>query len=150
MNSAEGVAETIKMESMMAACVRMKSTQTRYWDNYGDFILERDENLNATVFSTAIVLHSRLLDALRQGLMDEYPEKRYLKSAEERLLDREVEEEVVNVLRNRAETAIEELDKKEAIKAVAGAVKNIVRQSKKKKKKKKKKKTTRKKKASGR
>jgi hypothetical protein len=38
--------------------------------------------------------------------MDDYPEKQYLKGAQERMLDREIEEEVAKQLRERADKAI--------------------------------------------
>jgi hypothetical protein len=113
MNSAEGVAEMIKTESIMAACTIVKSTGKRYWDDYAEYVRERDLNTKSTVYSKVVELQSNLLDEARTGLMEDYPEHQYLKSVEDRVLDRELEEQVAKELQSRAKTAIE-ADKKKA------------------------------------
>jgi len=115
MNSAEGVAEMIKTESIMAACTVYKSTKQRYWKDYTEYVRERDFNEISTVYAHAVNIQAQILDDVRIGLMDDYPEREYLKSVEERIIDREVEEEVVKELRSRADVAIAK-DKKKTTK----------------------------------
>ena len=103
MNSAEGVAETIKLEAVMAACTVVKATNKRYWENYGDFVQERDFNTKSTVHPSVVTLQSTILDELRQCVVDDYPEKQYLKDISDRMMDREVEEAVISKLKERAE-----------------------------------------------
>jgi hypothetical protein len=113
MNSAEGLAETIKMESVMAACTVVKATRKRYWENYSDFVKERDFNTKSTVHPSVVTLQSKILDELRIGIVEDYPEKQYLKDVKERMLDREVEEVVVAKLKQRASKALDKLEKAE-------------------------------------
>lgn len=112
MNSAEGIAEMIKTESIMAACTHVKSTNKRYWNNYADYVLERDLNTKSTVYSKVIGLQANILDEVRLGLMADYPENQHLKTVEDRMLDREVQEEVVKELKTRANKAIKKERKK--------------------------------------
>lgn len=111
MNSAEGVAEMIKTEAIMAACTILKSTGKRYWNDYKEYVQERDMNTKSTVYSKVVELQTDILDTARQGLMEDYPEYQYLKSVEDRMFDRELQEEVSKELKLRAENAIE-ADKK--------------------------------------
>jgi len=106
MNSAEGVAEMIKTEAIMAACTTLKATGKRYWNDYGEYVRERDLNERSNVYSHVVELQTKLLDSVREDLTNDYPEKQYLKDAQERMLDREIEEEVVKQLRDRANKAI--------------------------------------------
>ena len=107
MNSAEGVAELVKTEAIMAACTLVKSTGKRYWESYKDYVTERDFNDNSTVYSHVVEVQSRILDEARDGLLDEYPEREYLKSAEDRMMDRELQEEVQKTIQNRAKKAVD-------------------------------------------
>ena len=111
MNSAEGVSEMIKTEVIMAACTIVKSTGKRYWENYAEYVRERDLNMKSTVYSKVVELQSHILDEARLGLMQDYPEQKYLKSLEDRMIDREIEESVVKEIRTRAEKAINKTDK---------------------------------------
>lgn len=106
MNSAEGVAEMVKTEAVMAACTFLKSTGKRYWADYAEYVRERDLNIKSSVYSTVVQLQAELLDEARRGLLDEYPEASYLKSPQQAMLDREIEEEVRNTLHKRAEEAL--------------------------------------------
>lgn len=119
MNSAEGVAEMVKTEAIMAACTTIKATGDRYWTDYSEYVRERDLNTRSTVYSHLIELQSKLLDSIRQDLTDDYPEKQYLKEAQERMLDREIEEEVANQLRERADKAIAKDKEKKTTRKVA-------------------------------
>ncbi len=101
MNSAEGVAEMIKTESIMAACTRIKATGQRYWKDYTEYVQERDENKVSTVYATVVSVQSKLLDSVRDDLMGDFPEKRYLEHVQEQMLDREIQEEVAKELRSR-------------------------------------------------
>lgn len=108
MHSAEGVAEMIKAEAVMAACTVSKQTRKRYWETYRQFVEERDFNENATVYVTAVTVQSRLLDEARLSMINGYPEKEYLKDVQDRMLEREVEEEVIAELKRRAQAATSE------------------------------------------
>lgn len=123
MNSTEGVAEMIKTESIMAACTMLKSTGKRYWADYKEYVCERDLNDKSNVYSHIVGLQTEILDGARRGLMEDYPEHKYLKSVEERMIDREVEEKVLETLKGRADAAIEadaaEEKKKSAVKKKA-------------------------------
>ena len=106
MNSAEGVAEMVKTEAIMSACTILKSTNQRYWKDYTEYVRERDLNIKSTVYARVIDIQTKILDDARINLMQDYPEHKYLKSAEDRMMDREVQEEVARKLRERAEKAI--------------------------------------------
>jgi len=113
MNSAEGVAEMIKTETVMSACTVVKATGKRYWADYAEYVRERDLNVKSTVYATVVQVQATLLDEARRSLLSEYPEATYLKTPQEAMLDREIEEEVLNTLHGRAEAAIEaDQDKK--------------------------------------
>lgn len=113
MNSAEGVAEMVKTETVMAACTLLKATSQRYWKDYGEYVRERDLNSKSSVYASVIDVQAKILDDARKGLMSDYPEYRYLKSVEERVLDREIEEEVVREVRTRAQRAIDANERKD-------------------------------------
>lgn len=108
MNSAEGVAEMIKTDAIMAACTRVKSTGERYWSDYTEYVRERDLNTKSSVYVSVVNLQTQLLDEARKGLLSGYPESRYLKSPDQAVLDREIEEEVSKRLQERANKAIED------------------------------------------
>lgn len=107
MNSAEGVSEMVKTESIMAACTLVKSTGKRYWETYADYVRERDFNTHSTVYSRVIEVQAALLDEARETLTNDYPENKYLKSTEDRIIDREIQEQVVKELKTRAEKALD-------------------------------------------
>jgi len=123
MNSAEGVAEMVKTESIMAACTVIKSINKRYWDNYSEYVRERDLNSKSTVYAKVITLQSQILDEARQSLINEYPENKYVKTLEDRMLDREVEEKVLVEVKTRAEAAIKKENEKTKRKVVKRAKK---------------------------
>lgn len=106
MNSAEGVAETIKTESIMAACTILKSTGKRYWESYSEYVRERDLNTKSNVYAKVVELQSKILDQARVGLIEDYPEHKYFKSLEDRMIDREIEENVIKEIRSRSDKAI--------------------------------------------
>jgi hypothetical protein len=116
MNSAEGVAEMIKTEAVMAACTISKSTGKRYWSDYAEYVRERDLNTKSTVYAKVVQLQSDLLDEARRGLLSDYPEATYLKTPQEAMMDREIEEKVVETLNERAEKAIAQDKKKKVTK----------------------------------
>lgn len=106
MNSAEGVSEMVKTEAIMAACTLLKSTGKRYWTDYAEYVSERDLNPKSTVYAHVIEKQAKILDDARKGLMSDYPENQYLKTPEDAMLDRELQEEVAKELHGRAEKAI--------------------------------------------
>lgn len=106
MNSAEGVAELIKVDSIMGACVRVKSTGLRYWKDYSEYVRERDLNSVSTVYAKTTTVQIALLDEMRKSLFEDYAENKYLRSAEDRVIDREIEEQVTKTLHERATKAL--------------------------------------------
>lgn len=110
MNSAEGIAELIKAEAIMAACTLLKSTGQRYWPNYTEFVKERDESTTSTVYVNAVGVQNELLLALRDTIEEGYSENRYLKDAKQAMLDRDIEERVAQELEMRKKKALEEAD----------------------------------------
>lgn len=110
MNSAEGVSEAIKAEAIMSACVMFKNSKTRYWPSYSEFVEERDQNEQSSVYEGAIDVQTKLIDFARVAIQGEYPERRYLKDVTERMLDREVEDEVTAELHRRAKKALDKID----------------------------------------
>lgn len=107
MNSAEGVAELIKVDAIMSACVVVKATSTRYWKDYSEYVRERDLNAKSGVYLKAAEVQMSILDEVRKGLFEDYAEAKYLRSVQDRVIDREVEEQVVKTLHERASKALE-------------------------------------------
>lgn len=107
-NSAEGYAELIKAESVMAFSVRIKATNDRYWKSYKDFVLERDENLKSTVYKKVVDVQNLLLNQLSADLESQYPENDFLKDAKTRMFERDLEESVEIEVEKRAAKALEE------------------------------------------
>lgn len=110
MNSAEGIAELIKSEAVMAACVMLKSTNQRYWSNYAEFVKERDESTLSTVYVQAVGIQNELLLQARDMIEDTHAENRYLKDAKQAMLERDVQERVERELEERKRKALEEAD----------------------------------------
>lgn len=77
MNSAENIADAIRVESLMAACVIIKASRQRYWKNYSDYVTERDYNEESEVYSKAVEVQSKLMDSVRDEIVNSYPEMRY-------------------------------------------------------------------------
>jgi hypothetical protein len=114
MNSAEGFAELIKAEAIMAACVTIKASGQRYWTSYADFVRERDENSTATVYIKAVEVQNTLLLELRDSIESSHAENKYLKDAKQRAFERDVDEQIALELESRKKKALEEADKKDA------------------------------------
>jgi hypothetical protein len=117
MNSAEGVAEAIKAEAIMAACTKIKATGERYWKSYSEFVSERDGNSKSRVYEKVVELQGKLLDEVREDLLNQYPERQYMQNVKDTLLDKDIEDEVSKELRRRAEKVIKNQDEKEKKKA---------------------------------
>jgi len=113
MNSAEGIAELIKAEAVMAACTVLKSTSQRYWPNYAEFVKERDESSVSTVYVEAVQIQNELLLEARDTIEATHAENRYLKDAKQAMLDRDVEERITQELEARKRKALEEVDGKQ-------------------------------------
>ena len=110
MNSAEGIAELIKAEAVMAACTVLKSTGQRYWPNYVEFVKERDESTLSTVYIQAVEVQNNLLLEVRDSIEEGYSENRYLKDAKQAMMDRDIEERVAQELELRKQKALQEAD----------------------------------------
>jgi len=78
-NSCEGYAELVKLEAMMAACTYKKQSKQRYWENYREYVLERDENPHSTVPILVQELQAAIHEEDHQKLIADYPEQKWLK-----------------------------------------------------------------------
>ena len=112
MNSTEGVSEAIKAEVIMAACVIWKATGKRYWKDYAEFVEERDQNKKSSVYEEAIKVQTELIDFAREAIQGEYAERRYLKDVADRMIDRDIEDEVTKELHRRAKKALNKIEPK--------------------------------------
>lgn len=110
MNSAEGMAELVKAEAIMAACVQIKATGKKYWKNYTEFVTERDENDKSTVFAKAVEVQNEILLDIRNKIEEDQPENKYLKDIKSRMMDREIQEKVEEELNKRAAEALKKAD----------------------------------------
>jgi len=110
MNSAEGIAELVKAEAIMAACTMIKATGQRYWATYTDFVRERDESTQSTVYIKAVEVQNGLLLEMRDTIEESHAENRYLKDAKQAMFDRDIEERVEAELASRKQKALEQAD----------------------------------------
>jgi hypothetical protein len=110
MNSAEGIAELVKAEAIMAACIQLKATGQRYWPTYTDFVRERDESTQSTVYVKAVEVQNQILLEMRNTIEESHPENRYLKDAKQAMFDRDIEERVEAELAARKQRALENAD----------------------------------------
>lgn len=79
MNSCEGYAETVKQESLMAACTVVKASNQRYWKNYREYVIERDGNEKATVAGKAREVQMLLLTEASMENIRALPEQKWVK-----------------------------------------------------------------------
>jgi hypothetical protein len=87
-NSAEGYGEVVKSESILAATTVIKATGERYWKTYADYVEERDaENGRSTVPAQLMEKHNELITEARDNILEDFPERRWLKDAKDRILD---------------------------------------------------------------
>lgn len=107
MNSAEGVAELVKTEAIMSACTVRKATGERYWKDYKEYVTERDHNTKSTVYENVVRVQTDILNEVRESMNEGFAEHKYLKSVEERVFDREIEDEVTRLLQDRLAKAKE-------------------------------------------
>jgi len=87
-NSAEGYAEVVKSESIMAATTVVKATGQRYWKDYKEYVEEREaENDRSTVVVNLMEKHNQLVTDARDNILEDFPERRWLKDAKDRILE---------------------------------------------------------------
>ena len=87
-NSCEGYADVIKQEPEMAACVRIKANGQRYWADYKQYVLERDENTKSTVPQKAMEIQAEIMESRRQEIVNAYPEAKWLETIKNALFAR--------------------------------------------------------------
>ncbi len=80
MQSCEGYAELVRLESLMASCILVKANKQRYWKNYKDYVIERDGNVRSTVPTQALLVNNVYLEERRDQTVSEFPEQKWLKS----------------------------------------------------------------------
>lgn len=117
-NSVEGVAELVKAETIMASCVTVKSTGRRYWKDYKEFVIERDENKVSTVYLQATQIQSKIMSETTKELMSAYPETKYLKNTKEYILDNQLQQEVIEQVKERVYKAAEKQQKPKKTKKI--------------------------------
>jgi len=88
MQSCEGYAELTKLESLMASCVIIKATKQRYWKNYKDYVIERDQNATSNVPEKAMEFNNSLLEKMRDDTINEYPEQKWLKTQHAEMVEK--------------------------------------------------------------
>lgn len=87
-NSAEGYAEVVKGESIMAATTVIHATQQRYWPTYTEYVEEREAiNGRSSVVTILLEKHNDLITEARDNILDDFPERRWLKDAKGRILE---------------------------------------------------------------
>jgi hypothetical protein len=87
-NSAEGYAEVVKGESIMAATTVIKATQERYWPTYAEYVEEREAvNGRSNVVTILLEKHNDLITEARDNILEDFPERRWLKDAKDRILE---------------------------------------------------------------
>lgn len=77
-NSCEGVAEVIKNEALIASCVHIKG-QSKYWNSYKDYVIERDSNEKSTVASEMYECFAKYSENDRIAYINNLPEYKYIK-----------------------------------------------------------------------
>ncbi len=89
-HSCEGYADTVKQESLMAACVVVKANGVRYWKNYKEYVVERDENDASEVPVKAMESLTAVLNSNKDTMLDSLPESKWLKEAKRQMLEDEI------------------------------------------------------------
>ncbi len=113
-NSCEGYAETIRHESLMAACTMVKANNKRYWKDYKEYVSERDENIISDVILKVMNVQSNILNQSRDELLKALPENQWIEMAKSDFLEKEVEkakEELKKKLDNVESNLVSEPDK---------------------------------------
>jgi hypothetical protein len=115
-NSAEGMAETIKYEATMCATLVVKATGARYWKTYSDYVTERDENETSTVIENLQKAYTVLGIEERDELLSEYPERKWVKHKTEEIMAESsaLEDEAERIVKTRKKAAAKKITKKKA------------------------------------
>jgi hypothetical protein len=119
-NSAEGYGEVVKSESILAATTVVKATQQRYWSSYAEYVEERDTvNGRSTVAVVLMEKHNELITEARDNILEDFPERRWLKDAKDRILESAANEVAESeVAKKVGETAVKAKGKPAAKKKV--------------------------------
>jgi hypothetical protein len=107
LQSCEGYAELMRLESLMASCVVIKSNKQRYWKNYKDYVIERDQNDKSNVAVKALACRNMMYEQDRDDIINAYPEQRWLKEKHSEIVEK-AKEEAQKVLLERL-TALKEV-----------------------------------------
>ena len=105
MQSCEGYAEIVRLEALMASCVVIKVNKQRYWKNYRDYVIERDNNARSTVPTQAMLINNVDLERRRDDAIAEYPEQKWLKILQKDMISKATEEAKAKMVK-RVEEAI--------------------------------------------
>lgn len=89
-HSCEGYADTVKQEALMASCVIVKANNVRYWKNYKEYVVERDENTSSAVAIKAMGMLTDVLNSNKDNMLESLPESKWLKEAKKKMLEEEI------------------------------------------------------------
>jgi hypothetical protein len=92
MQSCEGYAELVRLEALMASRIVIKANKQRYWKNYKDYVIERDNNDRSTVASQAMTLNNVFLEQQRDIIIGEYPEQKWLQQLQKEIIEKASEQ----------------------------------------------------------
>lgn len=116
MQSCEGYAEIMRLESLLASRVVVKANKQRYWKTYKDYVIERDQNDRSTVATEAMIVNNSLLEKERDLVISEYPEQRWLKQLQKDLVDKATEKAKEELVRRVGDAANADENKDSTIK----------------------------------
>jgi hypothetical protein len=107
-NSAEGMAETIKYDATMCGTLVIRATGTKYWKNYKEYVIERDENEQSTVIDNLESVYTSIEIAKRDEMLSVYPERKWVTDRTEEILadDDKIQEEASKVVKKRRKKAV--------------------------------------------
>ncbi len=77
-NSCEGMAELIRQDALMAARVRIKANNQRYWKNYSEFIKERDSEVESDVINKLMMLQTEEMNEKRNKILLDCVERKWM------------------------------------------------------------------------
>ena len=86
-NSCEGFADHVRVEALVASCVRVKATNERYWQNYSEYVLERENNLTSQVAEKAFEVYTAWLMDANKDTISNYPEQKWIKDYRENIFE---------------------------------------------------------------
>ena len=72
------MAELIRQDALMAARVRIKVNNQRYWKNYSEFIKERDSEIESDVINKLMILQTEEMNEKRNKILLDCVERKWM------------------------------------------------------------------------